>query len=433
MHRISERSLDVAHVAPGENKRAMADRAFQKRIVDNAMMQRVFDARQRGLYPYYTEQVPVGLNHVEIDGHRMLQLGSSNYLGLAADPRVRDAVVDALSRYGTSCTSSRLLTGTRPLHHALERRLADFLGKPDALVFTTGYLANIGTIPALVGRHDAVFYDADAHACVYDGAVLSGATSTRFRHNDTDHLTSLLAKSTADRKLIVIDSLYSLNGDLAPLEDIVETGDRHGAWVFLDDAHGIGVLGPGGRGLAAACGVTDRVPVIMGVFSKSFASTGGFIAGSADLIDSLRFNARSYLFSNAIAPAQTAAALASLTILEQEPDLPARALDLADRARVALRSMGWHCGGDHTQMVPILIGDVMLAFQVTHALRRHGVSVSPAVWPGVPKGKDLLRIGFPPSLSETEFNAALGAFERVAAEFPQALSTSVAELRHAVG
>ena len=403
-----------------ETPREAADRAFQDRIVDNAMMQRVHEARERGLYPYYAEQVPVGSNHVEIDGRRLLQLGSSNYLGLAADRRVWERVVSAVAENGTSCTSSRLLTGTRPLHHRLERRLAAFLGKPAALVFPTGYLANIGAIPALVGRHDAVFYDADAHACVYDGVVLSGATAHRFRHNDVDHLDELLAKSAAPRKLIVIDSLYSLNGDLAPLAEMVEVGDRHGAWIFLDDAHGIGVLGPGGRGLSAACEVTDRVPVIMGVFSKSFASTGGFIAGSADLIDHLRFNARSYLFSNAIAPAQAAAALASLEILEAEPDLPRRALDLAERARGRLRAMGWRCGGDGSQMVPIIIGDVMLAFRVTHALRDRGVNVSPAVWPGVPKGKDLLRIGFPPSLSEAEFEQALLAFAKVAEAIPEA-------------
>ncbi len=424
----ANRCFAVAQIARVDSPRTIADEAFHSRIVDNAMMKRVREIRRRGVYPYYTEQVPVGLNHVDIGGQLMLQLGSSNYLGLAADDRVREAVVEALAKYGTSCTSSRLLTGTRPLHDQLERRLAGFLGKEAALVFATGYLANVGGIPALVGRHDAIFYDAEVHACIYDGVALSGADAFRFRHNDMDHLEQLLAQSDAPRKLIVIDSLYSLNGDLAPLNEIVDLGDKYGAWVFLDDAHGMGVLGPGGRGLAASCGVSERVPVIMGVFSKAFASTGGFIAGSAELIDHLRFNARSHLFSNAIAPAQAAAALASLSILEQQPDLAERALRLADRARNRLRAIGWRCGGDGSQMVPILIGGDWLAFDGTNALHALSVNVSPAVSPGVPKGKDLLRVGFPPSLTDAELAEALIAFDKVARKMPQVLDATTIEI-----
>jgi len=399
----------------------LTDEAFRRRISDNAMMRRVRDIRSSGLYPYYAEQVPDGLNYVDLDGERLLQLGSSNYLGLAADPRVRDAVIAALHRYGTSCTSSRLLTGTRPLHHELEQRLARFLGTEDALAFATGYLANVGAIPALAGRHDGVYVDAEVHACIIDGAVLSGAKTYRFRHNDPVHLEELLNTSEHERKLIVIDSLYSLNGDLAPLEQIVAVAERCGAWIFLDEAHSLGVVGPGGRGLAHAVGVAERIPVIMGVFSKSLASTGGFVAGSAELIDHLRFNARSYLFSNAIAPAQAAAALAALDILEAEPQLADRAMTLADQARAALRAMGWRCGGDGNQMVPVLIGDETLTFLATQLLRREGVCVSPAVSPGVPKGRDLLRVGFPPSLSDEELAFALDAFRTVAAELPEAL------------
>ncbi len=405
-------------------RRAAADRAFRTRIADNPMMRRVRATRAQGLYPYYREQTPVGLNEVEIDGRRLLQLGSSNYLGLAHDPRIRDAVVAALARYGTSCTSSRLLTGTRPLHHHLEGRLARFLDKEDALVFPTGYLANVGAIPALVGPRDAVFFDTEVHACLVDGVRLSGAEANRFRHNDLDDLASKLRGSEAARKLVVVDSLYSLNGDLAPLAPMVELTDREGAWIFLDDAHGCGVLGPGGRGLAHAVGQADRIPVIMGVFSKSFASTGGFVAGSAELIDHLRFNARSYLFSNAIAPAQAAAALAALDVLEAEPELPARALAMADHARDRLRAMGWRCGGDGSQMVPVLLGDDVLTFQVTKLLLEQGVNVSPAVHPGVPKGKDLLRVGFPPTLTAAQFEQALAAFQAVAEMLPEALARS---------
>lgn len=407
-----------------ETARRRADDAFEDHFVQNAMMRRVRETRRAGLYPYYKEQTPVGLNEVEIDGQRLLQLGSSNYLGLAQDPRIAEAVAEALRRYGTSSTSSRLLTGTRPLHHQLEEELADFFGKEAALAFATGYLANVGAIPAIVGPGDAVFYDVEVHACLIDGIRLSGAEAHRFRHNDVAHLAQKLKACDTERKLVVVDSLYSLNGDLAPLNEMLDVTDAAGAWIFLDDAHGVGVLGPGGRGLAAAMGVDDRIPIIMGVFSKSFASTGGFVAGSAALIDHLRFNARSYLFSNAIAPAQAAAALASLRILRSEPELAARAMSLADEAREALREMGWRCGGDGSQMVPILIGDDVLTFRVAKALAGAGVSVSPAVHPGVPKGKDLLRIGFPPTLTSAEMAFALDAFSRVAREIPEALERS---------
>lgn len=397
---------------------ARSDEAFGNRITENIMMRRFREVLATGLFPYYQAQTPDGLDEADVDGHKLIQLGSSNYLGLAHDPRVQRAAVDAITRFGTSCTSSRLFTGTLPLHETLELRLAQFLGKEAALAFTAGYLANIGIIPALVGRHDVVFFDAEVHACIIDGVRLSGADAIRFKHNDVTDLERKLIEHPAPRRLIAIDSLYSMIGDVAPLPAIVDVAENYGAWVFLDDAHGVGVLGPGGRGLAHACQVEARVPVIMGVFSKSFASTGGFIAGSAELIDYLRLNARSFVYSNALAPAQAAAALAALDILEAEPEIATRALSRADEARRQLRAMGWRCGGDGSQMVPVFIGDDTLTFRVTKALAEAGVVVSPAVYPAVPKGKDLLRVGFSPTLTEDQFVRALGAFERVIQRLP---------------
>ena len=341
---------------------------------------------------------------------------------------MREAVVDALEKFGTSCTSSRVLTGTRQLHRDLELRLAAFLGKEDSLAFTTGYLANIGALPALVGRHDAVFFDAEVHACIIDGMRLSGADAIRFGHSDVAELERLLAESTAARKLIVIDSIYSMNGDVAPLEAMVDLADHYGAWMFVDDAHGTGVIGPGGRGLAHACGVEDRVPIIMGVFSKSLASTGGFVAGSKDLIEHLTVNARAFLFSNALAPAQAAAALASLRILEAEPERAAFALTRANEARERLRAIGWRCGGDGTHMVPVMIGDPNRTLMITAALEQHGVVVSPAVHPAVPRGKDLLRQNFSPTLTDEQFERALGAFEAVFDLMPEAADERESEL-----
>jgi 8-amino-7-oxononanoate synthase len=393
--------------------RSSNDEAFRRRIVDNIMVTKLRELRRADINPYLKAQDPVGLDEVFVDGKRMIQLGSSNYLGLAQDPRVIHAALEAVETYGTSCTASRLLTGTRPLHEELEACLAKFLGKEDALAFTTGYLAATGAIPALVGRHDAVFMDAEVHACLIDGIRLSGADMVRFNHNDAEDLERQLVGNDAARKLIVIDSLYSMNGDIAPLPAIVELAEAYGAWVFLDDAHATGVVGPGGRGLAHAYGLEDKVDIIMGVFSKSLAATGGFVAGSAELIDHLRINARSFMFSNALAPAQAAATFAALKILMAEPERAALAMERADQGRKRLREIGWRCGGDGCHMVPVMIGDYWRALQVTKALAEHGVIVSPAVQPAVPKGKDLLRLNFSPTLTAEQFESALGAFEAV--------------------
>lgn len=403
----------------GRSMRQAADDAFADIVHRNPLLARARAARATGLVPYYREQLPQGLNRVTLGEATLLQLGASNYLGLANDVRIRHAVSEALELNGTSCTSSRLLTGSRPVHHELEAALAQFLDKEACLVFPTGYLANVGTIPALVTKGDEVFYDEQVHACLIDGIRLSGADAFRFRHNNVEHLEAKLSKASGKRRLVVLDSLYSLTGDLAPLKDIVDAADHYGAWVFLDDAHGTGVLGPAGQGLAHGEQVQDRVPIIMGVFSKSLASTGGFIASSADVIDHLRYGARSYLFSNAIAPAQAAAALAALRVLQAEPDLPRKAIALGERARKALREMGWRCGGDKTQMTPILVGDDILALRISERLEHHGVCVSPAVYPGVPKGRDLLRINFPPNLTDADFDGAMSAFAQVATEFAE--------------
>lgn len=394
-------------------KRSMAD-PFAVSIRDNAMMKRLREVRASGLLPYYQVQIPTGDNEVELDGKPMLLLGSSNYLGLAQDPRVKAFVKRIVDENGTSCTSSRLLSGTRQVHHDLEDELAAFLGKPACLVFSTGYLANVGTIPALIGRHDAVFFDAEVHACLIDGILLSGAKRHRFRHNEIEDLQRQLAASDVRRKLVVVDSLYSLNADLAPLDEISEICTRHGAWLFVDDAHGFGVLGPGGSGAVAEYGVTDAVPVIMGVFSKSLASIGGFVAGSTQLKEHLQYNARSYLYSNALSPANAAAALASLRILQEEPERATLALATAAHARARLREMGYTCGGDDTHMVPVLFGDDERTLVVAKELAARGIWVSPAISPGVPKGKALLRTCFPPTLTASQMQRGLDAFEATA-------------------
>lgn len=299
--------------------------------------------------------------------------------------------------------------------------MADFIGTEATLVFSTGYMANLGTIPALVGRHDEAFFDAQVHACIIDGIMLSGASRSRFRHNDMAHLEQKLARSTSERKLVLVDSLYSLTGDIAPVDALVDLCRTHDAWLFLDDAHGLGVLGPQGRGLAAKFGLADQVQVTMGVFSKSFASVGGFIGGSAALVDTLRFNARSYLYSNALPPASAAAALASLRICQKEPERARKAIANAETARILFRQFGYECGGDGTQMVPVILRDENLTLEVTKVLAEEGVWVSPALYPGVPKGCDLLRICFPPTMSDSSLMMVFDAFERTANRFREEL------------
>jgi 8-amino-7-oxononanoate synthase len=403
---------------------ATVDEYFNKRITDNPFMRTHRKMLEDNHFLYHMPQHPASLNEVWYEGGKLLQLGSSNYLGLANDPRIKAAVIEAIDKYGTSCTSSRLLSGTRPLHLNLEEEVADFFDKEAALVFSTGYLANIGSIPALIGRHDEIFYDSLVHACLLDGIRLSFGRARKFAHNDLSDLRAKIAASNAPGKMIVIDSLYSMNADLAPLQGIVEIAEEYGAWIFLDDAHSAGLMGPGGRGFAHACGVEDQVQIIMGVFSKAFASSGGFIAGSKQLIDYLQFGARSYLFSNAIVPAQAAAALASLRILRQEPERAAKAVQNAEKARFYLRQQGWRCGGDGTHMNSILIGDNDATFKAAKALIKHGVWTGPAVAPGVPPGCALLRTCFPPTLTDAQFDFAMTAFEKVANDVPDALADS---------
>lgn len=242
------------------------------------------EAMEQGIYPYFRALSDSEGTTATFEGKEVVMIGSNNYLGLTTDPRVRQAAVEAVQRYGTSVTGSRFLNGTLELHLELDRRLAKFVGMEAALVFSTGYQTNVGTISAIVGKGDYVIIDKDAHACIVDGCLLSRGEMKRFRHSDITSLESVLSKLPADAgKLVIVDGVYSMGGDLAPLPDIVEVCKRYGARIMIDDAHGIGVTGQG-RGTAAHFGLTDQVDLIMGTFSKSFASIGGFIAGSADVI-----------------------------------------------------------------------------------------------------------------------------------------------------
>jgi 8-amino-7-oxononanoate synthase len=343
------------------------------------------DAKADRFYPYYLtleDHDGATVSH----GRELIMCGSNNYLGLTSDPRVRRAAAEALQRYGSSCTGSRLLNGNLRLHEDLEAELADFFGKPAALVFSTGYQTNVGTIAGLLARDDFVLIDRDAHASIIDGAKLSRGAQKWFAHNDTADLERQLADCPPGAgKLVVVDGVYSMEGDIAPVPEILAVCRRHGARLVVDDAHGAGVLA-GGHGTCARFGVTDEVDLITLTFSKSFASLGGAVLGDEDIIHYLRYHARSLIFSASLAPANAAAALAALRIVRDEPWRAHRVMANGTRMRTALSSLGYDVGGSQTPIVPINMDDLPSMLQLWQRLLDAGVYTNPVQPPAASIG-----------------------------------------------
>jgi 8-amino-7-oxononanoate synthase len=355
-------------------------------------------AKAAGVYPYF---LPIAENHgteVTIGGKRLIMAGSNNYLGLTKHPKVMAAAEDALLRFGTSNNGSRFLNGTLELHEQLEERLAKFMKKEAALVYSTGYLTNLGSISALAEKGDVVILDKDAHACIVDGARLSFGDVKRFRHNDIRDLERVLSSVPAKAgKLIVVDGLYSMEGDLAPLPDIVRLTREYNARLLVDDAHGIGVLGARGAGACEAMNVEDQVDLVMGTFSKSFASLGGFIAGPRAVMDYLRHHARAMIFSASMTPASVAAALAALDIIQSEQGIALRdrLRQISIKMRSGFRAQGLEVGsGVETPIVPIFIGDRLKTMQVWKKILDRGVFLNAILVPAVAPGRDLLRTSY---------------------------------------
>ncbi len=370
-------------------------------------------AIEAGVYPYFRALSDTEGAIANFEGKEVVMIGSNNYLGLTTDPRVRQAAVDAVNRYGTSVTGSRFLNGTLELHLELDRRLAKFVGKEAALVFSTGYQTNVGTISALVGKGDYVIIDKDDHASIVDGCIMSRGEMKRFRHSDISSLDKLLSElPESGGKLVVVDGVYSMGGDIAPLPEIVEICRRHNVRIMVDDAHGIGVTG-GGRGTAHHFGLTDQVDLIMGTFSKSFASIGGFIAGDHDTIHYIQHHARSLIFSAALPAPQAAAALAALDIMENEPEIVQRVWDNAEYMRAGLKRLGYNVGHSNTPIIPVIIGDDFRTVMAWHALISEGVYTNPVVPPGVPTGQSLLRTSYMATHTTEHLDRALRAFEVV--------------------
>ena len=371
------------------------------------------DVQAAGLYPYFIPLTDSEGTEVTVGDHRLIMIGSNNYLGLTTHPAVRQAAIEAIRRYGTSCTGSRFLNGTLELHLELERRLAEFVGTEAALVFSTGYQTNVGTISALVGRGDFVVTDKDDHASIVDGCRLAFGEMRRFRHNDMAHLERVLTKLPQEAgKMVVVDGVFSMGGDIAPLPEIVPLCQKYGARLMVDDAHAMGVVG-GGRGTAANFGLTDQVDLTMGTFSKSFASLGGFIAGAEDVIHYIQHNARSLIFSASMPPANAAAALASLEVMQEEPERIARVNQIGERMRAGFRKLGFDVGDSETPIIPVIIGDDTRTFIAWKSLYEAGVYTNPVISPAVPPELALLRTSYMATHTDEQLDRVLATFAQV--------------------
>ncbi len=374
------------------------------------------DFQKIGLYPYFIPLAKSEGTVAEYHGKNLIMCGSNNYLGLTTHPEVQEAARQAISRFGSSCTGSRFLNGTLELHEQLEAELADWVQKDHALVFSTGMQVNLGTISALVSRNEYVILDREDHASIVDGARLSYGNMIRYRHNDVSDLEGKLSRLPTDAgKLLVVDGLYSMEGDIAPLPEIVPLCKKFDVRIMVDDAHAVGVLG-GGRGTAAHFGLTDKIDLIMGTFSKSFASIGGYIAGDEDVIHYVKHHARSLIFSASIPGPNAAAALAALNIMRREPERIERVNQIGQTMRKEYKKLGFDIGNSETPIIPIIIGDDLLTLKTWKHLFDNGVFVNPILSPATPPGKQLLRTSYMATHTDEQLDQVLTIFEKIGKE-----------------
>jgi 8-amino-7-oxononanoate synthase len=398
---------------------------FQK-ARDHERRELIEFARREDLIPYFRQVESEAGPVVQMEGRERLMLGSNNYLGLTGDSRVKAAAATALERYGTALTGSRLMNGTIPLHRELEEEIAGWLGTEDALVFTTGYQANVGCLSGILGPSDTVIADSGDHASILDGVKMSGARLRPFRHNRLERLEQMLERAADDGGgvLVVVDGVYSMEGDVCDVARVSELSRAHGARLMVDEAHGVGVLGAKGTGACELFGVEEDVDLRMGTFSKSLASCGGFIAGSADVVDYLRISARAFLFTAAAVPAAVAAALEAVRICRspEGAELFARTLENARYLHAGLRELGYRVveptalpgGGEViTPIVPVVIGDDLPTAQLWKTLWDEGVYTNVALHPAVPPGGSLIRTSVMATHERSHLDQALDVFERV--------------------
>ncbi len=371
------------------------------------------ELQRAGVYPFFRVIESAQDPEVIINGKKMIMIGSNNYLGLTNHPKVKEAAIEAVRKYGTGCAGSRFLNGTLDIHVKLEEKLAMFMRKEAALVFSTGFQVNLGVISALVGKDDVVVIDKMDHASIVDGCRLSYGEVKRFRHNDMSDLERILSENNGRGKLIVVDGVFSMEGDIINLPEVVNITKRYGARLLVDDAHGIGVLGKTGRGTAEHFGLEKDVDLIMGTYSKSLASIGGFIAGDSDVIHYIKHFARSLIFSASPPPASVAAVSAALDIIESEPERIERLWRNTNKMLKGFKELGFDLGPSETPIIPIIVGEDETAFKFVMMLQEEGIFANVAVSPAVPPGKALIRTSYMATHTEEQLNRVLEAFEKV--------------------
>lgn len=363
---------------------------------------------ERGVYPYFREIDSAQDTEVIMDGKKVLMFGSNSYMGLTYDKRIIEAAIAATRKYGTGCAGSRLLNGTLDLHLQLEHELAEFIGKEDALVFSTGFTVNEGVIPCLTGRNDYIICDDRDHASIVDGRRLSFSTQLKYKHNDMEELEKLLQACTPDAiKLIIVDGVFSMEGDLAKLPEIVRLKEKYNASIMVDEAHGLGVFGKQGRGVCNHFQLSDQIDLIMGTFSKSLASIGGFIASDKDTINWLRHNARSYIFQASNTPAATAAAMEALHIIQNEPERQKHLWDITNYALKCFRDNGFEIGDTESPIIPLYIRDADKTFEVTKLAFEEGVFINPVVPPACAPQDTLVRFALMATHSKEQIDRAI--------------------------
>ena len=385
-----------------------------------AKFTRADETKAKGIYPYFRAIESDQDTVVTINGKQILMFGSNSYLGLTNHPRLKEASKAAIDKYGSGCAGSRFLNGTLDIHIELEEKLANFVGKDEALVFSTGYQVNLGVISSVVGRNDFLMMDAYNHACIIDGSRLSFATKQKYKHNDMETLERRLAKAHADHpdatKLIVSDGVFSMEGDICKLDKIVELKKKYNANIMMDDAHALGVIGEMGKGTASHFGVTDEVDLIMGTFSKSLASIGGFIAADKDTINFLKHHARSLIFSASIAPANAASVIAALDLIQEQPEMIDKLWDNTRYAMSALNSLGLDTGESETPIIPIYVRDDEKTFMMTAMLQEAGVFVNPVVSPAVETTSSLIRFSLMATHTKPQIDEAVEKIRDVGRE-----------------
>jgi len=383
-------------------------------IFDKAFNYNLYEEYQsRGLYPYFRPIETGNDTEVYINGKKMVMLGSNSYMGLTFNKKTINASVEGVKKHGTGCAGSRFLNGTLTLHENLEKGLAKFMNKEQALLFSTGMLTNMGILSTIIGKNDIVYIDKADHASIIDGVRLSFGKIVKYKHNDMDDLKRVLELSDPNAgKIIVVDGVFSMEGDLADLPNIVELAKKYGARTMVDEAHAIGVLGEHGRGTAEYYGLEDDIDIQMATFSKSFATIGGFAVSYSRVIEFLKHHSRALIFTASLPPAVLGAASAALEIIKNEPERRKRLFEISEKMRTGLKEMGYNIGTTITPIIPIIIGDMDKCFMLWREVTDNGLFVNPVIPPAVPPGQSLIRTSYIATQTDDQLDFALDVFKK---------------------